>query len=151
MKPPRLQIKLHTPTRRLGKGSQQGGQCRKACLEIRCYSHMVGCGRTPKLLFVLDALRRVLPYKILGRCEEGSSERCCNLGGNAEVCVRVGCCSQDYVSTLLRCLCVLLGQAGQEFHWVVNQVLEMQALRLAAGCLLSQANEHEAGGGAVAR
>jgi hypothetical protein len=57
----RTQIELHTPTRRLGKGSQKVRQCRKVCLEIRCYSHMVGCGRTPKLLGVLDASRRVLP------------------------------------------------------------------------------------------
>ena len=106
----RLQIELHTPTRRLGKVRQ----CRKVCLEIRCYSHMVGCGRTPKLLGVLDAWRQGLPCKTNGRCEESSNERCCNLGGNDEVCRWVGCCSQDYVSSLPRCLMVLLGQAAHD-------------------------------------
>ena len=47
-------------------------------------------------------------------------------------------------------LSVLLGQAVQEAHWVVHQ-LETQALRLQAGFLVCQANEHEAGGRAVAR
>ena len=145
-----LQVQLHTPTWHLGNGTQKERQRGAVCLESRCYSHMVGRGRTPKLLGVLDALRRVLPCKISGRCVESSSERCCNLGGNAEVCPCVGCCSQDYASTLPRCLSVLLGQAGQEVHWVVNQ-LETQALRLAAGFLVPQANEHEAGGRAVAR
>jgi hypothetical protein len=41
---------------------------------------------------------------------------------------------------------VLLGQAGQEIHWVVNQ-LETQALRLAEGFMVSHANEHEARAG----
>ena len=93
----RLEIELHPPARRQNQGSQKVRQCRKVCLEIRCCSYMVGCGRTPKLLGVLGALRRVLMCKIRGRCEESSSERCCNLGGNAEVCHCVGCCSQDYV------------------------------------------------------
>jgi len=92
----------------------------------------------------LDAFWQIPPRKIIGRCEESSSECCCNLGGKAEICPCVGCFNQDYVSTLPRCLSVLLGQAGQEIHWVVNQ-LETQALRLAAGFLVSQANEHEAG------
>ena len=142
----RIQVEPHTPIRRLCKGSQKVRQCRKVFLEIRCCSHMVGSERTPKLLGVLDAWRIVLPCKISGRCEESSSERCCNLGGNAEVCHWVGCCSQDYVSRLPRFLSVLLGKAGQEVNWVVKQP-ETPALRLAAGFLVCLPNEHEAGGG----
>ena len=57
-------------------------------------SHTVAFFRAPKLLGVLDVFWRVLPCKSSGRCVESSRERCCNLGGDAEVCV--GGCSQDY-------------------------------------------------------
>ena len=54
-------------------------QCRQVCLETRCCSVVVGCARTPKLLSVLDAFWQILPRKIIGRCEERSSE-CSTLG-----------------------------------------------------------------------
>ena len=45
----------------------------------------------------------------------------------------VSCCSQDYVFIVQRCLSVLLGQAVEEIHWLVNNLKRKRfALRQAS-------------------